>query len=54
MEKSRMDISEKENRWGIQEWTFQREKTEGEVKNGHLRERKLMGKSRMDISEREN
>jgi hypothetical protein len=45
MGKSRMDISEKENRWGNQEWTFQRKKTDRENQ---------MGKSRMDISEREN
>jgi hypothetical protein len=37
-----------------QEWTFQREKTDGEMKNGHFRERKPMGKSRIDISEKEN
>jgi putative flippase GtrA len=40
MGKSRMNISETENRWGNQEWTFQREKTDG--------------KSRIDISEKEN
>jgi hypothetical protein len=45
MGKSRIDISEKENRWGNQEWTFQREKTDREIKNGHFRERKPMGKS---------
>jgi hypothetical protein len=45
---------EKENRWGNQELTSQRKKTDGEIKNGHFRERKLMGKSRIEISEREN
>ena len=49
-----MDISERENRRGNQEWTFQRKKTEGKIKNGHFRERNSMGKSRMDISERKN
>jgi hypothetical protein len=49
-----MDNSERENRWVNQEWTFQREKTDGEIKNGHFRERKPIGKSRMDISEKEN